>query len=387
MVTVKPIVSVEYYLNKVTRDRHDYYVGDGERPGRWTGGYAEQLGLAGEVSAEQFKALCERVPVHPESGEALKWRPNTKVQGWDVCFSAPKSVSALWVLLDADGQDQVRAAEAVAAGLGMEFLERYACWARFGQAGSESVPGIGFAVAEFAHRLTREGDPGLHLHDVIPNIVQAMDGRTSSIDGTMLRRYRWAADAIYQAALRAELTRRFGVRWVERNGVWEVEGIPVELCQLWSKRRAQILDKLDEWGTSGGRAAQAAALATRKRKTGAEAPEGLDARLRAEARDKLGIDLDDLRRTVLDLDRERVPEVQRGLSDAEIIEVLVGPEGLTEKASSFGFRDIVAAIGPYVIADAPDGHIAAERIITLAMEVPCRNARGCQKLCVSGQTW
>jgi len=160
-----------------------------------------------------------------------------------------------------------------------------------------------------------------------PNIVQAMDGRTSSIDGTMLRRYRWAADAIYQAALRAELTRRLGVSWVERNGVWEVEGIPLELCQLWSKRRAQILDKLDEWGTSGGRAAQAAALATRRRKTGSEKPEGLDARLHAEVRDKLGIDLDDLRRIVLDRDRDRIPKIQTGMSDAEIMERWSGWRG------------------------------------------------------------
>ncbi len=245
MVTVKPIVSAEYYLNKVALERHDYYVGYGETPGRWTGGYAPQLGLAGEVFAEQFTALCERVPLHPETGEA-----------WDVCFSVPKSVSALWVVLDDEGKARLRECEAVAARLGMGFLETYACWARFGQGGCESVSGIGFVVAEFAHRLTREGDPGLHLHDVIPNIVATLDGRTSSIDGTMLRRYRWAADALSLAALRAEVTREFGVGWVERNGVWEIDGIPGELCRVWSKRRVQIEEKLDEWGASGGRAAK-----------------------------------------------------------------------------------------------------------------------------------
>ncbi len=83
MVTVKPIVSAEYYLNKVALEKHDYYIGNGEGPGRWTGEYAQQLGLSGEVIAEQFKALCEAIPKHPETGESLKWRPNTKVQGWD----------------------------------------------------------------------------------------------------------------------------------------------------------------------------------------------------------------------------------------------------------------------------------------------------------------
>src|SRR3954470_4955735 len=39
----------EYLTRSVRNDAHDYYVGAGEAPGRWTGGGADRLNLAGEV--------------------------------------------------------------------------------------------------------------------------------------------------------------------------------------------------------------------------------------------------------------------------------------------------------------------------------------------------
>ena len=93
MVTVEKVRSVEYYLEQVARDRHDYYIGDGESPGIWAGRLAAAFGLEGEVSEQQFRAVLEEK--HPITGQRLKWRPNTNLSGWDVTFSAPKSVSTL----------------------------------------------------------------------------------------------------------------------------------------------------------------------------------------------------------------------------------------------------------------------------------------------------
>src|SRR3712207_5674584 len=110
VVTVKKVTSVEYYVEQVARGLHEYYVGDGEAPGVWAGRLAQDLGLSGEVNAEQFEAILEAR--HPITGEQLKWRPNTKVSGWDVTFSAPKSVSALWALATPEEAEEIRAAEA-----------------------------------------------------------------------------------------------------------------------------------------------------------------------------------------------------------------------------------------------------------------------------------
>ena len=127
-------------------------------------------------------------------------------------------------------------------------FERYACIARLGHNGVDRQPALGFLVAVFEHRLSRDADPQLHDHPVVANAVEAADGRRSALDGTMLYGWQRAADAVYQAALRAELSARLGLTWVQRNGVWEIDGIPPALFRLWSKRRAAIEAEMAELG-------------------------------------------------------------------------------------------------------------------------------------------
>jgi len=371
VISADKVVSADYYVEQVACDRHDYLSGDGEAPGVWDGAFARQLGLAGQVSEDGFRALLAEQ--HPETGAQLKPQRNKRVAGWDLTFSPPKSISALWAIAPDDIAAQIRAADEAAGRVGLAFMERHACVARLGRDGVDRQPATGFAAASFVHRLSREGDPQLHTHRVIANVVEAGDGRRAALDGALLWPWRFAADQVYLAALRAELTARLGVRWVERNGVWEIDGIPPSLCRAWSKRRAQIEQAMAERGTSGGRAAQAAALATRKAKVAEETgPLSLRERLRAEA-SQAGIDIERVLGYVLDRDgllrAETRHERTVGLCDEEIVERLVGPEGLTARASGFGRRDVYKAAGSLVIADQPDGQAAAERIDGLVDQV------------------
>ena len=366
VITVTPVRSPDYYLEQVARDRHDYLTGEGEAPGRWEGTWTQILGVSGEVgevSEEQFRAMFEER--HPITGKRLKKYENKKVAGWDVTFAPPKSISALWTIAPDHVAEQIREADRVARRLGLAVFERYACVARLGRNGVDRQPGLGFLVATFEHRLSRDGDPQLHDHQVVANAVEAADGRTAALDGTILYRWQKAADAVYQAALRAERTARLGVTWTQRNGVWEIDGIPPALCRLWSKRRAAIEAELAEHGTSGGRAAHAAALATRKPKVTDDLGD-LRERLHDEAMDA-GFDLDAILSFTLDRARHRHDgRGLAGLSDKDIIDYLVGPEGLTQKASGFGRRDVLAGIGALLVADGPNGQTAADRIDRVA---------------------
>lgn len=331
-----------YYLERVATGKHDYYTGEGEAPGVWAGKGAEALRLQGEVLAEQFlDVLACRNPL---TGEKLKRRANSKVLGFDVTFSAPKSVSALYAIACALGDERIIQAvvnahdQAVLAAIAE--LEDSSCIARLGTDGVDRQPGIGFIVATFRHRISRAGDPQLHTHSVIANIVQTADGRASAYDGTLTYRHCKAAGSVYLGALRHQLRERLGVEWTDRNGQWEIAGIPVELCQLWSKRRHEIQDLLDEWEQTSARAAQYAALASRNKKDHTDHDPGLASRWEAEAVEA-GLDL---RHIVdeLDLPIEREAQLAPvGLSDADVLEVLVGPEGLTEKACGFGRRDVL----------------------------------------------
>ena len=40
-----------YYLDSVASGAEDYYAGEGEAPGQWTGAAVSALGLSGEVQA------------------------------------------------------------------------------------------------------------------------------------------------------------------------------------------------------------------------------------------------------------------------------------------------------------------------------------------------
>ena len=59
---------------------------------------------------------------------------------------------------------------AVADALG--YLERVAANGRRGAGGAMSIQGSGFVAAAFRHRTSRAGDPQLHTHVLIANLVQ-----------------------------------------------------------------------------------------------------------------------------------------------------------------------------------------------------------------------
>jgi conjugative relaxase-like TrwC/TraI family protein len=85
------------YYDHLRRD--DYYSRDGEPPGRWAGRGAERLSLLGPVTHADFDAALRGLD--PKTGEQLTQyggRGREHSAGWDVTFSAPKSVSVLWAL-------------------------------------------------------------------------------------------------------------------------------------------------------------------------------------------------------------------------------------------------------------------------------------------------
>jgi hypothetical protein len=94
----------DYYLRAVGQGIEDYYSGDGEAPGWWTGSAADELDVFGQVDGELLhRALNGH---HPTSGDQLARPPRggIRVPGFDLTFSAPKSVSVLYAL----GDDDVR---------------------------------------------------------------------------------------------------------------------------------------------------------------------------------------------------------------------------------------------------------------------------------------
>src|SRR4051794_21569793 len=255
--------SERYYLDKVARGREDYYAGRGEMPGEWAGSAVDLLMETDrEISGEQFTALLQGKS--PATGEPLGHAGERSVHGFDLTFSAPKTVSLVYGLGDPVMADAARAAHDAAVREALAYLEREACWARQGKGGKEHVRGVGFLAAGFRHRTSRAGDPALHTHLVVANVTQRPDASWASLDSRQLYRHAKTAGYLYQAALRAHLHSSLGVTWeVPQNGLAEIVGVPRRVVEHFSQRRTEIVEYMAERGETSRQAASVAALQTR----------------------------------------------------------------------------------------------------------------------------
>ena len=253
--------SWRYYTAGVACAATEYYLGIGEAPGRWHGRGLPRLGLEpGAVVGEaQLEALFARA-LHPVSGARLgrAWRTDG-VTGFDLTFSAPKSVSSLWALADPNIAGEVRAAHAAAVDAALSYLDTHASWSRRGVNGTQQIASGGLVAALFEHRTSRCADPQLHTHALVVNKVACADGVWRTLDATELYHDKKSAGMIYQAGLRSELSGRLGVVFdaADSNGQAEIIGVLAGLLKLWSKRTAQIEpeaeSKIAEYEKSLGR--------------------------------------------------------------------------------------------------------------------------------------
>jgi conjugative relaxase-like TrwC/TraI family protein len=134
----------------------DYYT-SGEA-GQWLGSGAEALGLTGEVSAEDFGRVLLAID---KNGEPLVQNggDSNRRSGWDLTFSAPKSVSTLWAAGDQELHDAIALAHSQSVDKAMSYLQHDGGIAgRRGKGGLE-LENSKMVAAKFDHGTSREQDP------------------------------------------------------------------------------------------------------------------------------------------------------------------------------------------------------------------------------------
>jgi conjugative relaxase-like TrwC/TraI family protein len=309
----------------------DYYVGGTEPAGRWLGRLGAELGLAGEVGAARLKQILDP----PEAG-ASRRAAKGRVPGFDLTFSAPKSVSVVFGVGGDRLQAEIAGAHGVAVEAALGYLERDALAVRRGHGGRRSLDAAGFVAAAFDHRTSRAGDPQLHTHVLVANRTRGVDGKWSALDGRLLYRHAKTAGFLYQAVLRSELSRRLEVGWTApARGVSEVEGVPAHVSRAFSRRRVEIEAELERRGVAGRAAGQVAALSTRRAKDYRVAPERLMPEWRARA-EELGFGRDELN-ALFGHARVRDQPSDQGA----VFRELAGASGLTAARSTFTRRDVL----------------------------------------------
>ncbi|WP_316167528.1 MULTISPECIES: MobF family relaxase [unclassified Bradyrhizobium] len=260
--------SASRYYGHLQRD--DYYSRDGEPPGRWAGKGADRLSLNGPVTQTEFDAALRGIdPKTSERLAQLGGREREHAAGWDMTFSAPKSVSVLWALAEAPERQVIAQAHRTAVVAASAQLEATAGWARRGRGGAAREQAAGLLMAQFDHHTSRESDPQLHTHTFIFNLAPRRDGSWGAIVSRELYKAQKQAGAIYRQTLASELERQ-GVRLEQRKDTFRVAAIPRHVERAFSKRRQAIEEAAKVHGYSTPKGMELATLRTRRPKRDAK---------------------------------------------------------------------------------------------------------------------
>ena len=184
---------------------------------------------------------------------------------YDLTVSAAKSVSVLHASLKIAAQEAFKRGDLVTAGrlhaeadgieadleavarFAVERTEAEACYTRTGHHSSttgEWRDGAGLIASTFTHHISRDGDPQLHVHIAIANLVQRADGgdeKFRQLDTRALHNQRLSIAAQVDREMEARMIAR-GYAMVPRedgNGC-EVGGVSQQVMDLFSSRKATL---------------------------------------------------------------------------------------------------------------------------------------------------
>jgi conjugative relaxase-like TrwC/TraI family protein len=238
MLSVKSINSgadvsaVAAYYEGYTVGAEDPRARQHDEPhGRWVGSFASKIGIAGEQvrRGDIEKSLRG---FHPRTGEALSNNAGHEKHkpGYDLTFSAPKSVSIVWASAPPDLQQKISEAQQRAVERALAHAERCGAFVqRQGHAGAEKIPHGEIAAATFEHSSNRAAEPHLHTHCVVANISE--NGKRIEFD----TRHAHTLGTAYRAELAAELARLGFV--IERDDrSFRIAGVPDGLEKSLSTR-------------------------------------------------------------------------------------------------------------------------------------------------------
>lgn len=222
----------------------NYYV-LGSLESRWLGEGAENLGLSGQVLDAEMNAMKHGVLPDGSVLSRVENGKETHRPGYDLTFSAPKSVSMMALI---GGDRRFIDAHNRAVDTVMKEVEALAS-ARITEGGQTQTVLTGNIVAAlYNHDTSRDLDPQLHTHALVFNATEA-DGKWRALasDTKMKTGFsetmyanQIALGKIYQHSLRQDVEKMgFETRDAGKNGLWEIKDVPVE---PFSQRHNAIVD-------------------------------------------------------------------------------------------------------------------------------------------------
>ncbi len=269
--------AVNYFKDEYEHARGSYYSEDEKVVGRWSGQLAGRFGLSGAVRREDFEKLCEGQD--PTTGAQLVRlvKPHTRADqdgnevrtnghraGFDITFSAPKSVSLAAIV----GRDErVKDVHAEAVGLALQELEKYAQARLGGNRPAETTGKLLFA--SFQHDAARPdrrdgyAAPDLHTHNFAFNLTETGAGKIKPLQPWEIYKCQRYAKAIYRAKLAEGLLKLgYEIEVDKRTEAPEIAGISRAYIEASSPRQREIKEAAEALGSHSTRG-----VAARNRRT------------------------------------------------------------------------------------------------------------------------
>lgn len=252
-------LAADYYENSA-----DYYLKDTPEPekeGQWIGRGAARLGLTGSPDREQLQLAFAGYLAGREVQNAGQ---KDRQMGWDLTFSAPKSVSIAWAAANPSHRAEIEMVHRKATLEAFYWLESQTSTRR-GHAGKEREPAY-LASSLFTHYTSREGDPQLHSHIAVPNFCIRGDGTVGTIESKHFYDMKLTAGALYQAELAARMRElRYRIE-PGSKGTFRLTDVDADLEKVYSKRGRQIDQASKESGIETYAGTRKVVLSTRKSK-------------------------------------------------------------------------------------------------------------------------
>lgn len=265
-VHTEPDKAVAYHDDHLKKSAaSDYYSQGDPALGSFFGKGLAPMGMEGEpYSRAAFSHLCHnRNPLTRQQLTARR-KEGARV-GYDGTISAPKSVSAMALVLD---DPRVLAAHTAGVAASLDFLERRAMTrVRVDGECSDRLTG-NLVGARFQHFTSRHDDPQLHDHCLMFNATfDPVENRWKALQSSGIYGASALATEIYRSTVAAEL-HKIGYRTRPTANGFEIEGVPQEVIDLFSKRRREILKIAKDLGQEHNPNALAAiARSSRKAKS------------------------------------------------------------------------------------------------------------------------
>lgn len=239
----------------------------GESPGVWSGQASKELGLEGEVKAEDMQKILQGFA--PDGRALCKNAGEEHRGGWDLTFSAPKSVSIAWVNADPELRKQIENAHEKSVEIGMKYFQEHSAITRTGDQGVNREK-ADLVYALFQHSSNRAEEPQLHTHSIVFNVAKTQsDDKWRTLESRDIYKSVMAASAFYKASFSHEL-QKMGIEVEKTKDSFEIINIPKEVCKAQSSRSQTIEEELKKRGldrdSASAKSKEAANLSTRAKK-------------------------------------------------------------------------------------------------------------------------